>query len=78
METWMWITLYIVQTVLGAVFLRRYQGEVGQVGESSITALLFSMTVFVNIFSLVFTLFFLLGELLSKLFYFIDFLAGKR
>ena len=78
METWMWISLYVLQTIVGAVFLRKYQGKVGQVGESSITALIFSMTVFVNMLALFFTLFFLLGELLSKLLYFIDFLAGKR
>jgi hypothetical protein len=74
METWMWITLYIVQTILGAVFLRKYQGKIGQVGESSITALIFSATVITNILTLVFTMFFLLGRLL----YFIGFLAGKR
>lgn len=74
----MWITLYIIQTILGAVFLRKYQGEVGQVGESSITALIFSATVIINALTLIFTLFFLLYKLLDKLLYFIDFLVGKR
>ena len=78
METWIWISLWIVQTIVGAVFYRKYQNEVGQVGQYPESALIFSALVLVNMFAVVVLLFKSIGYLYNQLCYFIDFLAGVK
>ena len=78
MEIWIWISLWIVQTIVGAVFYRKYQNEVGQVGQYPESALIFSALVLVNMFAVVVLFCGLINVLFKRLFYFIDFLAGVK
>ena len=78
MEIWIWISLYIVQTILGAVFYRKYQNDFGKIGETPQSALILSATVFINIIGLVALVYHAVGYCVKKLFLFIDFLAGVK
>ena len=71
----MWISLYVVQTLVGAVFYRKYFNDVE---ESTEACLLMSAVVIVNCISLVFLLFYGIEYLFKQILIFIDFLAGKR
>jgi hypothetical protein len=78
METWIWISLWVVQTILGAVFYRKYFNVKGNVGESPEDCLFMSAVVIVNCISLVFILFYGIGYLFKQILIFIDFLAGIK
>ncbi len=70
METWMWITLYIVQTIAGAVIFRKYSNK------SSEESLAMSATVIINCVGLVLLLVCAIECLYKQLLLLIDFLAG--
>ena len=74
----MWISLYVVQTLVGAVFYRIYFNVKGNVGESPEDCLLMSAVVIVNCISLVFLIFYGIKYLFKQLIILIDFLAGKK
>lgn len=74
----MWISLYVVQTLVGAVFYRKYFNVKGNVGESPEDCLLMSSIVIVNCISLVFLIFYGIEYLFKQLIILIDFLAGKK
>ena len=63
----MWISLYVVQTIVGAVFYRKYFNVKGNVGESPEDCLLMSAVVIVNCISLVFLIFYGIKYLFKKL-----------
>ena len=71
----MWISLYVVQTLVGAVFYRIYFNDVE---ESTEDCLLTSAIVIINCISLVFLIFYGIKYLFKQLIILIDFLAGKR
>lgn len=78
MENWMWISLWVVQTIVGAVFYRKYFNSKGHVGESPEACLFMSAVVIVNCISLVFLLFYGIEYLFKQLVILIDFLAGVK
>jgi hypothetical protein len=68
METWIWISLYIVQALVGAVLWRKYASKEGFYRiENGLWALFASSLVISN-----------LVGLLIMLGWFIDFLAGVK
>ena len=71
----MWISLYVVQTLVGAVFYRIYFNDVE---ESTEDCLLMSAIVIINCISLVFLIFYGIKYLFKQLIIFIDFLAGVK
>ena len=58
MENWMWVSLWVVQTIVGAVFYRKYFNVKGNVGESTEDCIIMSVVVIVNCISLVFLIFY--------------------
>ena len=70
----MWISLYVVQTLVGAVFYRIFN----DVEESTEDCLLMSAIVIINCISLVFLIFYGIKYLFKQLIILIDFLAGKK
>ena len=71
----MWISLYVVQTLVGAVFYRIYFNDVE---ESTEDCLLMSAIVIINCISLVFLIFYGIKYLFKQLIILIDFLAGVK
>ena len=74
----MWISLYVVQTLVGAVFYRIYFNVKGNVGELPEDCLLMSAVVIVNCISLVFLIFYGIKYLFKQLIILIDFWREKR
>ena len=74
METWIWISLYVVQTILGAVLWRKFMYDKL---ESVHEVLFLNALLLINIFIVV-IFFKSLGYLFKQLCYFIDFLAGVK
>lgn len=75
METWIWISLWIVQTISGAVLWRKYMYN----KEESVSEVLFlNALVLINMFFIVVIFFKSVGYLYKQLCYFIDFLAGVK
>ena len=74
----MWISLYVVQTIVGAVLCRKYFNVKGNVGESTEDCLLMSAIVIINCISLVFLIFYGIKYLFKQLIILIDFLAGVK
>ena len=75
METWIWISLWVVQTILGAVLWRKYMYD----REESVHEVLFlNALLLINIFIVIVLLFKSIGYLYNQLCYFIDFLAGVK
>ena len=75
METWIWISLWIVQTLVGAVLWRKYM--YGR-SESIHEVLFLNALLLINIFIVIVLLFKSIGYLYNQLCYFIDFLAGVK
>ena len=71
----MWISLYVVQTLVGAVFYRIYFNDVE---DSTEEYLLMSAIVIINCISLVFLIFYGIKYLFKQLIILIDFLAGVK
>jgi len=63
---------------LGLFFYRKYQNDVGQVGQYPQSAFIFSALVVLNMYTAVILFCGLANVLVKKLFYFIDFLAGIK
>ena len=74
----MWISLYVVQTIVGAVFYRKYFNVKGHVEESTEDCLLMSAIVIINCISLVLLIFYEIEYLFKQLIILIDFLAGVK
>ena len=74
METWIWISLWIVQTIVGAVLWRRFMYDKK---ETVTEVLIQNALVAPNILFIVVIFFKSLGYLFKQLCYFIDFLAVK-
>ncbi len=74
METWMWVSLWILQTFIGAVLWRKY----GNTADSTINILGWSSLVFLNVIGLAWLIVLGINFLFEKLCLFIDFLAGKK
>ena len=66
METWIWISLWIVQTLVGAVLWKKFA-----FGKDTEWALFYSATIFMNIAGLIALIF-------IHSCYFIDFLASVK
>ena len=66
METWIWISLWVVQTLVGAVLWKKFA-----FGKDTEWALFYSATIFMNIAGLIALIF-------IHSCYFIDFLAGVK
>ena len=66
METWIWISLWVVQTLIGAVLWKKFA-----FGKDTEWALFYSATIFMNIAGLIALIF-------IHSCYFIDFLAGVK
>ena len=75
METWMWISLWIVQTIVGAVLWRKYMYDAK---ETITEVLLQNALVIQNVVFIFIILFKSIGYLYNQLCYFIDFLAGVK
>ena len=75
METWIWISLWIVQTFVGAVLWRRFMYDKK---ETVTEVLIQNALVAPNILFIVVIFFKSLGYLFKQLCYFIDFLAGVK
>lgn len=75
METWIWISLWIVQTIAGTILWRKFMYDKK---ETVTEVLLQNALVVVNIFFIIVIFFKSLGYLYEKLCYFIDFLAGVK
>ena len=71
----MWISLYVVKTLVGDVFYRIYFNDVE---DSTEGYLLMSAIVIINCISLVFLIFHGIEYLFKQLIILIDFLAGKK
>ena len=71
----MWISLYVVQTLVGAVFYRIYFNDVE---DSTEGYLLMSAIVIINCISLVLLIFYGIEYLSKQLIILIDFLAGVK
>ena len=75
MEIWIWISLWVVQTILGAILWRKYMYD----REESVHEVLFlNALLLINIFIVIVLLFKSIGYLYNQLCYFIDFLAGVK
>ena len=75
METWIWISLWVAQTIAGAVLWRKYMYD----REESVHEVLFlNALLLINIFIVIVLLFKSIGYLYNQLCYFIDFLAGVK
>lgn len=74
----MWISLYVIQTLVGAVFYRKYFSSKGNFGESTEACLIISATIVVNWISLVFLLCYGVEYLFKQVVIFIDYLAGVK
>ena len=75
METWIWISLWIVQTIVGAVLWRKYM----YARSKSVHEVLFlNALLLINIFIVIVLLFKSIGYLYNQLCYFIDYLAGVK
>ena len=71
----MWISLWVVQTIVGAVLWRRFMYD----KKETVTEVLIQNALVVpNIFFIVVIFFKSLGYLFKQLCYFIDFLAGVK
>ena len=75
METWKWISLWIVQTIVGAVLWRKYMYDAK---ETITEVLLQNALVIQNVVFIFIILFKSIGYLYNQLCYFIDFLAGVK
>ena len=75
METWIWISLWIVQTLVGAVLWRKCMYDRS---ESVHEVLFLNALLLINIFIVIVLLFKSIGYLYNQLCYFIDFLAGVK
>ncbi len=75
MEIWIWISLWIVQTIVGAVLWRRFMYDKK---ETVTEVLIQNALVAPNILFIVVIFFKSLGYLFKQLCYFIDFLAGVK
>jgi hypothetical protein len=75
METWMWISLWVLQTLVGTVLWRKYPHDKG---ESIHEILILNAIIIVNIFVVVYLLFESIGYLYKQLCYLIDYLAGVK
>ena len=71
----MWISLYVVQTLVGAVFYRIYFNDVEDPTKGY---LLMSAIVIINCISLVLLIFYGIEYLFKQLIILIDFLAGVK
>ena len=75
METWIWISLYILQTLVGAVLWRKFMYS----EKDSVSEVLFLNALLItNIFMVMFLLFKSIDYLFKQLCYFIDFLAEVK
>ena len=75
METWIWISLWIAQTIVGTILWRKY---IYDKKETVTEVLLQNALVVVNIFFIVVIFFKSLGYLYKQFCYSIDFLAGVK
>ena len=75
METWIWISLWIVQTIAGAVLWRKFMYDRS---ESVHEVLFLNALLLINIFIVIVLLFKSIGYLYNQLCYFIDYLAGVK
>ena len=75
METWIWISLYILQTLVGTVLWRKYMYDKE---ESTSEVLFLNALVLMNIIFIVAIFFKSVGYLYKQLCYFIDYLAGVK
>lgn len=75
METWIWIGLWVVQTIVGAVLWRKYMYDEK---ETITEVLLQNALVAPNIIFIVAIFFKSVGYLYKQLCYFIDYLAGVK
>ena len=75
METWIWISLWIVQTLVGTVLWRKYMYDAK---ETITEVLLQNALVIQNVVFIFIILFKSIGYLYNQLCYFIDFLAGVK
>ena len=75
METWIWISLWIFQTFVGAVLWRKFMYDRS---ESVHEVLFLNALLLINIFIVIVLLFKSIGYLYNQLCYFIDFLAGVK
>ena len=71
----MWVSLYVVQTLVGAVLWRKYMYDRS---ESVHEVLFLNALLLINIFIVIVLLFKSIGYLYNQLCYFIDFLAGVK
>jgi hypothetical protein len=72
METWMWVSLWILQTFIGAVLMRRFS-------DIEVEGALFCSAIIIgNIVGLIAGFISLTNYCFGKLCFFVDFLAGKR
>ena len=78
METWMWISLWIMQTLAGAIGYRKYQNGKGRVGQTPQSAIIFSGMVIINIISCFVLFCQLIDYSFRGLYKFIDYLAGVK
>lgn len=76
MEAWMWISLWVVQTIVGAIGYRKYQNGEGQIGQAPQSALILSGIVIINIISCCVLFYQFINHSFSGLYKFIDYLAG--
>lgn len=75
METWIWISLWVVQTIVGAVLWRKYMYN----KKESVSEVLFlNALVFINMLLIIAVFFNSLSYLYKQLCYFIDYLAGVK
>ena len=75
METWIWISLYVVQTLVGAVLWRKY---VLTEKDTALTALVLSCLVFPSVICGIYLVFRMHNFLLKPLYSYIDYLAGVK
>ena len=75
METWIWISLWIVQTLVGTVLWRKSMYDAK---ETITEVLLQNALVIQNVVFIFIILFKSIGYLYNQLCYFIDFLAGVK
>ena len=78
METWIWVSLWVVQTIVGAIGYRKYHNDEGMLGQTPQSALIFSSIVVVNIISCCALFCQFINYSFSGLYKFIDYLAGVK
>lgn len=78
METWMWISLWVVQTIVGAIGYRKYQNGEGQIGQTPQSALILSGMVIINIISCCVLFCQFINYSFKGVYKFIDYLAGVK